>query len=207
MKENSIIGKVILGVTGVGAVGLTVVAFPFVTPAFRRIALPYLPATDNQLKNITSALKKIEVSKQRLRVVDVGSGDGRVVRSISSLPTVERVDGVELNYWLIIYSRWKSFICGNAKNQFFRRDMFKFNYQPYNVVVIFGMENMMDEIGTKFLKDLKKNSYIIACRFPLHKVPDELNQDQNNNVIGGFWKPIYTVNSDESIDNVWVYKV
>ena len=50
---------------------------PFVSPALRKHVLPYVPATDLQLENITTAARATLGNAERL--VDLGSGDGRVV--------------------------------------------------------------------------------------------------------------------------------
>ena len=60
-------------VGGIG-VGLTLGAIPFITPAIRRYCLPYVPATPRQI----NTLKMILRGKSG-KVVDLGSGDGRVV--------------------------------------------------------------------------------------------------------------------------------
>ena len=53
-------------------------AVPFLTPALRRHALPYVPATREQLDNIFYLLKQYS-TKQRRHLIDLGSGDGRIV--------------------------------------------------------------------------------------------------------------------------------
>lgn len=45
-------------------------------PAFRKYCLPYVPATTTQLENILSVLKHSDKSG---RLLDIGSGDGRIV--------------------------------------------------------------------------------------------------------------------------------
>ena len=76
-RTSSKFGKVILGVTGAAAIGLVLVTTPFVTPALRKICLPYVPATERQISNI---LLMAQVSKcPGAKLVDLGSGDGRVV--------------------------------------------------------------------------------------------------------------------------------
>ena len=55
------------------------ILLPFVTPAFRKICLPYVPATNEQLKRIKYLLYKHGIQNKSL--VDLGSGDGRVVSS------------------------------------------------------------------------------------------------------------------------------
>lgn len=90
-SKTGITGKVLLGLTGklvnltsnfeiffslLGgvALGLSVVCASFVSPAFRKFCLPYIPATKTQIKNIFLALKG-----QQGTLLDLGSGDGRIV--------------------------------------------------------------------------------------------------------------------------------
>lgn len=56
------------------ATAISVVCFPFVSPAFRKICLPYVPATHQQIKNVIRALNGRSGS-----LIDLGSGDGRIV--------------------------------------------------------------------------------------------------------------------------------
>ena len=50
-------------------------AVPFLLPALRRHCLPYVPASPTQTHRVMAVLKTIPAG----RVVDLGSGDGRVV--------------------------------------------------------------------------------------------------------------------------------
>lgn len=60
------------------AIGLSVICVSFVAPAFRKYCLPYVPATDNQIENILKLINgKSKNGEQRL--LDIGSGDGRIV--------------------------------------------------------------------------------------------------------------------------------
>ena len=77
LRKSSKLGKIILGVTGATAVGLVLVTTPFVTPALRKICLPFVPATERQVANI---MRMAQACKgRRSTLVDLGSGDGRVV--------------------------------------------------------------------------------------------------------------------------------
>ena len=55
-------------------IALSAICLPFVTPALRRVCLPYVPATTTQLENIQSALK-YHGSKPgtRSKLVDIGN--------------------------------------------------------------------------------------------------------------------------------------
>ncbi|KAG8328592.1 hypothetical protein J6590_106597, partial [Homalodisca vitripennis] len=55
------------------AIALTVVCAPFVSPALRRVCLPYVPATSTQIDNVLHALKG-----RKGNLLDLGSGDGRI---------------------------------------------------------------------------------------------------------------------------------
>jgi hypothetical protein len=68
-------GAILAGAFGAGALGITAVAIPFVTPALRRVCLPFVPATVQQIEHVVQALAHCP----RSPVVDLGSGDGRVV--------------------------------------------------------------------------------------------------------------------------------
>ena len=67
-------GKIVLGLSGSVVVGVCAVTLPFVSPALRRICLPYVPASTAQVQNVIAALKGRGGS-----VLDIGSGDGRIV--------------------------------------------------------------------------------------------------------------------------------
>ena len=74
-------GLVALGVTGTIIAGVFVGTLPFLTPALRRICLPYVPATNTQIQNI------LQMCRGRSGcLVDLGSGDGRVVREGLIIP-------------------------------------------------------------------------------------------------------------------------
>lgn len=76
-KSISIAGKILIGSSAAVAVGISVVCFPFVSPALRKFTLPFIPATDRQLRNILKVLPKSPT--QNVKVLDIGSGDGRIV--------------------------------------------------------------------------------------------------------------------------------
>ncbi|XP_073933839.1 ATP synthase subunit C lysine N-methyltransferase isoform X2 [Castor canadensis] len=59
---------------GGALVALYAVATPFITPALRKVCLPFVPATSKQIENVLKMLQR-----RRGSVVDIGSGDGRIV--------------------------------------------------------------------------------------------------------------------------------
>lgn len=76
--------------------------------------------------------------------------------------------GVELNTWLVLYSKFMGLKTKTAKpTKFFKKDLWKFDIKPYDYIVIFGVEQMMGDLEHKLVAESKGNSKIIACRFPL----------------------------------------
>ena len=95
-------GLIIASLVGGAGLAITTVCVPFVLPALRRVCLPFVPATSSQLSNVRSALQG-RPSSPPARLLDIGSGDGRIV--IQAATDGFRATGVELNRWLVYYSR------------------------------------------------------------------------------------------------------
>ncbi|KAI2536970.1 ATP synthase c subunit lysine N-methyltransferase [Homo sapiens] len=67
-------GFLLTGLVGGTLVAVYAVATPFVTPALRKVCLPFVPATTKQIENVVKMLRC-----RRGSLVDIGSGDGRIV--------------------------------------------------------------------------------------------------------------------------------
>ncbi|XP_068239074.1 ATP synthase subunit C lysine N-methyltransferase [Palaemon carinicauda] len=181
-KRKYNIGLALVGITGGAAIALSVIAAPFVTPALRKVCLPYVPATTEQVNNVLRAL-----SGRSGRLVDLGSGDGRIVLAAAQKAQLESV-GVELNPWLVWYSRWKAWRNGvSSSTSFITHDLWKLRLHNYKNIVIFGVEEMMPQLEKKLAKELSSDGCVVACRFPLPS-----------------WQPIASFGS--GIDTVWLYK-
>ncbi|BHF63791.1 hypothetical protein SprV_0200678600 [Sparganum proliferum] len=157
---------------GFAAASMVYLLSPFLTPAFRRICLPFVPATPSQLRNVCRLLRHAQCSGQRLgRVLDIGSGDGRVVTSVLTDPhlCVDQAVGVELNRPLVWLSRWRAWRLGllPSRASFYRADLWKFSLSPYQTVVVFGVDSMMEPLEAKMLQELRGSPTVVACRFPL----------------------------------------
>lgn len=176
------IGLIIAGAIGGLGVAISAICIPFVTPALRRVCLPYVPATDTQVSNVLKAL-----SNRSGTVLDIGSGDGRIV-----LATAKQgffATGVELNRWLVYYSKYKARIAGLSRQTgFYRTDLWKHDLQKYDNIVIFGVEQMMADLEKKMVSEVKSDSLVVACRF---KFPG--------------LKPEKEIGS--GVDTVWTYKM
>ncbi|XP_025415458.1 protein N-lysine methyltransferase FAM173B [Sipha flava] len=182
VSTKSLHGLFLVGLTGGASIALSIICYPFVSPALRKVCLPYVPATNIQIQNVLSVIKG-----RKGKLVDLGSGDGRIVMNTAKAG-FESV-GVELNFWLVLYSR---FVAMKSKIQpapkFVRTDLWKYHLKPFSNVIIFGVEEMMCDLEKKFITELSDETVIVACRFPLPNLEPYL-------IIG------------TGIDRVWAYKI
>uniref|UniRef100_A0A452I7M8 ATP synthase subunit C lysine N-methyltransferase n=2 Tax=Gopherus agassizii TaxID=38772 RepID=A0A452I7M8_9SAUR len=173
-------GLLVTGIVGGTLVVLYAVATPFLTPALRKICLPFVPATSAQIENV---LKMLQYRSGSL--VDIGSGDGRIV--IAAAKEGFKAVGYELNPWLVWYSRYRAWREGMHHNaKFYISDLWKVSFSQYTNVVIFGVPQMMPQLEKKLEKELDHNARVVACRFPFPH-----------------WMPDHT--TGEGIDVVWAY--
>merc|ERR1712156_302032 len=86
-------GLIIAGIIGGAGLAISTICVPFVLPAFRKVCLPFVPATTTQLANVNKILES-RVS-QTSTLVDIGSGDGRIV--LQAAKRGFKAHGVELN--------------------------------------------------------------------------------------------------------------
>lgn len=76
-RNKSLPGLIATGVVGGSLVALYAVAAPFVAPALRKVCLPFVPATPAQVQNVLQVLRARSGT-----LVDIGSGDGRIVSDV-----------------------------------------------------------------------------------------------------------------------------
>lgn len=146
----------------------------FVMPGFRkipwRLKVPYLPSSKDQTLNI---MKMLEGRTGRL--VDLGSGDGRVVFAASSAGF--QCTGFEINSLLVAYARSKAHWTGVPLNQatFVTKDFWTTDLSSYNNVTAFLAPGVMEVLGEKLLKELPDDARVITCRFPFPSWPQQLS--------------------------------
>ncbi|XP_016338333.1 protein FAM173B-like isoform X1 [Sinocyclocheilus anshuiensis] len=174
------LGIIATCVVGGSLVALYAVTGPFVAPALRKVCLPFVPATRNQIENVLKVLKTRSGS-----LADIGSGDGRIV--IAAAKSGFKAVGFELNPWLVWYSRYKAWREGVHHNtSFYISDLWKVSFSEYSNVVIFGIPQMMEQLEVKLQTELQSSAKVVACRFPFPT-----------------WTPEDV--AGEGIDTVWVY--
>lgn len=208
-SQNSKFGLYLSLGVGVAAIGCSVLTIPFLTPALRKHALPYVPATPKQIKNVFKAIRSYSSANQLplepngknlIKLIDLGSGDGRIV--FEAAKRGYHSTGVEINSVLVFYSRLKALTSwSKIKNEsaglvdpsvplyspkFKCANFWNLKMNEYDLIVVFGVQEMMKDLASKLKTEMKPNTLIVSCRNPIKCYQD-----------------VY--NLDDDIDSVWIY--
>lgn len=180
LSRGRFVGLSIAAALGATSVAIVAVCVPFLRPGFRRICLPFVPATDTQMQNVFTALKGSSGS-----LIDCGSGDGRIV--FAAAEAGFKATGVELNSILVLYSKLKAAAMRSSHSvRFEHKDIFNVDFTKYDNVVVFGVDSLMPELE-KIFKSQEQCLRVVACRFPLPHC-----------------EPSLTIGT--GVDTVWLYR-
>ena len=123
--------------------------------------------------------------------MDLGSGDGRVVLAMARQGI--RAEGIELNAWLVLFSKLRSYTTGlHRLASFSRRNLWKADLSKYDAISVFGVKEMMPMLEKKLSSEMREDAILVACRFKLPR-----------------WKPVYEtedIRGDKGLESVWVYR-
>jgi SAM-dependent methyltransferase len=114
-------------------------------------------------KNIEAIFKEVELPKNFL-IYDLGCGDGRVLFAAEKLGY--RAIGYELSLYPYLKARFKKFIHRSAV-ALKRQDFFKQDLSQAEAVFIFLVGKVMDRLGRKLEKELKRGAVVISYGFTI----------------------------------------
>ena len=176
MEEHSKPRYLSLGIFGIFFGAISAICLPFISPAVRKYCIPYIPATNKQVNNVIKLCKQIKLqhsNQMGLKVCDLGSGDGRLILGLAKYGI--HGSGYELNPWLVLWSKLSAYSKGvNKVAEFHRRDLWNVELTRYDVIIIFGVEEMMEELKLKLNSELRKGSFVISGRFPLQRMTQQV---------------------------------
>ena len=104
-----------------------------------------------------------------MKVVDLGSGDGRVVIAMAQAGAIAH--GFEINPGLVWYSRYKiRRLRLTDKAQIETSDFWKRDLGDYDVITIFGINHVMNRLSEKLATELKPSAIVVSNAFHLPKL-------------------------------------
>lgn len=131
---------------------------------------PFVPTS---AKMINSILEKAKLKKGQV-FIELGSGDGRVVRQAVQKYGVKGI-GVELQPILVWYSRLRVKLQGLEGIKFIQGNLFKVNLsrvypeqsRRIDVIFLFLLPKTVEKLREKFITQCKKGTLIISHGFKI----------------------------------------
>lgn len=141
--------------------------FIYLIYAFFFIVLPmcfygafFAKINDDSVKDIIK-LAKIKTGDL---VVDLGSGDGKLVIALAQEGAVAY--GFEINPFLVYISKIKIKKAGLSSRAFiYQKNFWKEDLSKFDIVTIFGIKFIMKDLEVKLKKELKSEARVISKYF------------------------------------------
>lgn len=123
------------------------------------VGAPYVPTKQAEIGKIFAELK----IKRGEKVIDLGSGDGRVVMAAAKKGLW--ATGYELNPLLVIISKLRVRKLKNAEIKL--ADYWSADLSDYKLVFIFSAQPYMNRLVKKLNAELKRGSLVVSYGFSL----------------------------------------
>lgn len=123
------------------------------------------PFVGTDSKIIDEILQQADIKKGQ-QFLELGSGDGRVVRRAVKKYGVYGT-GIDLHIPLIIYSRLQAKLSGLRNIEFKVANFFKTDLSQADVIFVFLLPKTLEKLKPKLLGETKKNTLIISHGFKI----------------------------------------
>ncbi len=131
---------------------------------------PYVPTNKKLALEI---LKEVKFKKNGL-FVELGSGDGRIVRAaVKNYPI--RGMAVDVNGLLILWSKFLSKLDGTySRINFVNKNILSIELTKADYIYLFLFPTLIEKLVPRFNKELKKGTFIISHGFPVTEYKNKL---------------------------------
>lgn len=121
---------------------------------------PFVASADDQVEKMV----KLAKIRKREKVVDLGSGDGRLLIALAQ--SGWEADGIEINPFLVWFSRRKiKNLDLKDKIDIYRKNFWNVDFSKYDVVMVYAIQHVMQNLEKKLRKELKPGSRVISNYF------------------------------------------
>ncbi len=138
----------------------------------KQIKVPFVPST----WEAAATMVALSEPKKGQRMVDLGSGDGRII--ISFAREGVEANGYETNERLVEESRENILRENLGKFGFVHeKDYWEEDLSLYDIITIYGMSSMMERLEEKLDKELKPGAKVVSniFTFPHWKSKEVIN--------------------------------
>ncbi|MBL4694000.1 hypothetical protein JKY72_01375 [Candidatus Gracilibacteria bacterium] len=125
---------------------------------------PYIPSTKNRIE----AILKLGDFGEGDRVIDIGCGDGRVIRAVANGGVGSAV-GVEFSIPTYLLAKIQSKLRGKGEKVYYK-DFWKMGFSEHDVIVCFLLDSSMKEFEEKIWPNLAKGTRVISNEFQMKGV-------------------------------------
>ncbi len=140
---------------------LLAITFVFINIFLDITGAPFVPT---KTRDIEEAFTRAKL-KRGQALIDLGSGDGRAVFLAVEKYGVKGI-GIEINPYLVVYSKILAKIKGLKNIEFKRQSIFETDLKDVDVIFLFLKPNVLQKLIPN-LKTCKKGTIIIAQGFPI----------------------------------------
>ncbi|PIR03392.1 MAG: hypothetical protein COV60_00575 [Candidatus Magasanikbacteria bacterium CG11_big_fil_rev_8_21_14_0_20_43_7] len=141
---------------------IVVIAIFFVWNVYAIVrGAPYVPSSRERIQT----MKKIADLRKTDVVLDVGSGDGRVLRAVADV--VREARGIEINPILVWWSRVMNHLCGFHMIHIVQKDFWKQDITDVDVLFVYCIDSKMIKFEKKVLGEMKSGAKVLSNGFSL----------------------------------------
>lgn len=150
------------------AIILSIFSIIFIALEFYVGVIGYIkgaPFVPSKPKRIQTMIELANIT-EGMRVVDLGSGDGSIL--IAAARRGAHAMGVEMNPFLIPYSRWRARRAGvGDRTTFMRGEIKNCPLGNVDVVFLYLLPSLLGKISIKLSSELKPGACVISNAFPI----------------------------------------
>lgn len=126
--------------------------------------VPFLPSN----KLYKQAIKYLDIEKGD-KVIDIGCGDGRVLRYAAKKYPEAQFLGIERNPLLIIYTKFLGILKPRKNLRFKRANIHEFHIGEFNKIYLYLLPDVVERILKEKRNELKKGCTVLSFHYPFSK--------------------------------------
>lgn len=153
----------------------------------RARGVPFVPLKKRQIQAINKHIKL----NQNDSLVDLGSGDGKVLRMFEK-QGIKTAHGYEVNLWAVILAKISN-VFSRSKSKVYFKNFNQVDLSHYNIVFCYLLDFSLKRLRGKFDQELKPGTKVISYAFEIedwHK-PEVIYTNPNNKKLDRIF--IYTI--------------